>query len=160
MNNYLLMMKKRVHFCIFTLLLYLFALLPPARVSAQGAALNFDGTNDYVESANKTGISGTANRTIEAWIKTTSTVPQIIVDIGGSTTVTKNPLPTLTVPSSVVVGSTITLTGADAASPPIGAPSLSPNPYTSSNTDVATVTKVKNVVEVTNLDDVGAVRRR
>lgn len=47
------------------------------------AAVSFDGTNDYVESSTATGISGTSNRTIEAWIKTSQTTGQgVIVDQG------------------------------------------------------------------------------
>lgn len=46
----------------------------------QGAALDFDGTNDYVATS-YTGILGTADRTFEAWIKTT-TNDKVIMSYG------------------------------------------------------------------------------
>jgi surface protein len=54
--------------------------------STDGAALNFDGVDDYVESTENSGISGTQSRTVEAWIKTSSTDPNgiPIVDLGSS----------------------------------------------------------------------------
>lgn len=46
-------------------------------------ALDFDGTNDYIQT-NITSLTGTANRTVEAWIKTTGTVSsqQVLVGMG------------------------------------------------------------------------------
>ncbi len=48
-----------------------------------GGARSFNGTSDYI-STTATGVSGTANRTFEAWIKTSSTARQVVVDWGGS----------------------------------------------------------------------------
>ena len=62
-------------------------------ISAQNA-LDFDGTNDFVQTT-YSGISGTSARTIEAWIKTTAnslptgsggTGQKVIVDYGSFTT--------------------------------------------------------------------------
>lgn len=53
--------------------LYLFfiTLFYQNNLSAQLVALNFDGTNDYVQTT-YAGVSGSADRTIEAWIRTTA----------------------------------------------------------------------------------------
>jgi hypothetical protein len=49
----------------------------------KGNALDFDGTNDYVEISGYKGITGTASRTCSAWIKTSgSTSNTVIVDWG------------------------------------------------------------------------------
>jgi hypothetical protein len=52
-------------------LLLLFFGLMWSNNNVQAQALDFDGTNDYVQTT-YSGISGTADRTIEAWIKTTA----------------------------------------------------------------------------------------
>lgn len=61
-------------------------------LSAQKVALNFDGTDDYVETK-YAGVSGNGARTIEAWIRTTANCDpnnggkqKVICDYGASTT--------------------------------------------------------------------------
>lgn len=54
---------------IYVLILFFGLMLPINSIQAQ--ALDFDGSNDYVQTT-YSGISGTADRTIEAWIKTTA----------------------------------------------------------------------------------------
>ena len=61
--NKILNMKK--NYFLFLLICLLFQVN-----NLQGQALNFDGTNDYVQTT-YSGIAGSADRTIEAWIKTT-----------------------------------------------------------------------------------------
>ena len=66
-------------------------ILAIAVVSAFGVraqnALNFDGSNDYIQASNP-GPTGTSDRTVEAWIKTTNTAStqSIIVDWGSTST--------------------------------------------------------------------------
>jgi len=57
---------KKIKIAIASIALFLSAM----ESSAQNTALNFDGTNDYVQTT-YSGISGNAARSIEAWIKTT-----------------------------------------------------------------------------------------
>lgn len=52
------------------LFLIAFILLGLNNLKAQSPALNFDGVNDYVQTT-YAGVPGSADRTIEAWIKTT-----------------------------------------------------------------------------------------
>ncbi|WP_222164840.1 LamG-like jellyroll fold domain-containing protein [Edaphocola aurantiacus] len=68
-------------------LFFLGLLLQTGMVSSQNA-LHFDGTNDYIQT-NQPSISGSASRSIEAWIKipsTTSTTQKVIVDMGSTAT--------------------------------------------------------------------------
>lgn len=62
-------------------ILALFLIIPPSSLAQN--ALDFDGTNDYVMMT-AAGPSGTANRTVEAWIKTSTSQQQqqILVDWG------------------------------------------------------------------------------
>ncbi len=65
-------------------MLVLFGLGTNCFVYGQTPSLNFDGTNDYIQTS-YTGISGTSARSIEAWIKTTATAisaQKVIVDWG------------------------------------------------------------------------------
>lgn len=71
---------------LFTLL-FLSFLLQTGMLSAQNG-LHFDGTNDYIQT-NQPSITGSASRSIEAWIKipsTTSTTQKVIVDMGSTAT--------------------------------------------------------------------------
>ena len=54
---------------------------------AQNVALNFDGSNDYVQTTYP-GITGNAARTVEAWVRTTASgsTQKVIVDWGDMTT--------------------------------------------------------------------------
>ena len=63
-------------------ILHLLALLISAFAFGQNA-LDFDGVNDYVTTATG-GPTGTANRTVECWIKTSSSIStqQVILDWG------------------------------------------------------------------------------
>lgn len=61
-------------------------------LNAQNVALDFDGTDDYIQT-NYTGPTGTQARTVEAWIKTSANsvpanggIQQVIVDWGTFTT--------------------------------------------------------------------------
>jgi hypothetical protein len=73
----------------YTLFLFFFMLFSIKNTQAQSPALNFDGTNDYVQTT-YSGIAGSADRTIEAWIRTTGNfvpgggggVQGVIVDYG------------------------------------------------------------------------------
>ena len=47
-----------------------------------GNALDFDGTNDQVQITGYKGVTGTSSRTIEAWIKTTTTTQRPILEYG------------------------------------------------------------------------------
>ena len=52
----------------------LFALIAFSSLLTAQNALDFDGTNDYVQVAGWSGVLGTTPRTIEAWVKVPSTV--------------------------------------------------------------------------------------
>ncbi len=75
----------------FTTFLALFSSLC-TNVYSQKIGLNFDGSNDYVQTT-YSGISGASARTVEAWIRTTancvpsnSGVQQVIADYGAAST--------------------------------------------------------------------------
>ena len=60
--------------------------IPLLMMAQNQNALDFDGTNDYVET-DFAGISGTGSRTVEAWIKTPYlATQQVITDWGSMTT--------------------------------------------------------------------------
>lgn len=67
--------------------LLLFALCAFLTTATAQNALSFDGVNDYV-SCTQGGPSGSANRTVECWIKTSNSIStqQILVDWGQMTT--------------------------------------------------------------------------
>lgn len=71
---------------------WLLTLALSTAVSAQKIAVNFDGTDDYIETK-YAGVSGNGARTIEAWIRTTANCDpnnggkqKVICDYGASTT--------------------------------------------------------------------------
>jgi len=47
-----------------------------------GAALYFDGVDDYVQSSSNLSITGNDSRTVEAWIKTTASGYRVIANLG------------------------------------------------------------------------------
>jgi len=77
----------------YTLFLILFIFLSINNVQAHAPALNFDGVNDYVQTT-YSGVAGSADRTIEAWIRTNGNfvpgagggVQGVIVDYGSFVT--------------------------------------------------------------------------
>jgi hypothetical protein len=77
-------MIKKLHFSV-----YLFAILFMQDFSTKAQnAIKLDGTNDYIQT-NYSGILGSAARSVEAWIKTTSTTSsaqKVILDWGSSGT--------------------------------------------------------------------------
>jgi hypothetical protein len=71
---------------VFTLLMLFIFLKATPLLSQNG--LNFDGTNDYVQTT-FAGISGTGPRTVECWMRTTADAisnQQVLVDWGSNTT--------------------------------------------------------------------------
>lgn len=78
--NELIMIKKLLFSTLLTLAFY--------QQSEAQTGLKFDGTNDYVQT-NYNGIIGSGARTVEAWIKTTSSTSsaqKVITDWGSSAT--------------------------------------------------------------------------
>ncbi|OYU83033.1 MAG: hypothetical protein CFE24_13140 [Flavobacterium sp. BFFFF2] len=71
LNNNSLFMKRII-------LLFILSLFWLPTLRAQGKALNFDGSNDYVNVNNTIGNFGTANFTVETWVRTTATSAIII----------------------------------------------------------------------------------
>jgi hypothetical protein len=80
----------RNYFKLYTTLASLMLVLFSSTMQAQNA-LNFDGTNDYVQSTFP-GVLGSANRTFEAWVNVNSsaTTSNAIIDYGANAVGSRN----------------------------------------------------------------------